>query len=165
MNRVNDSQTVAYPAGVASPSSPPLPPLPYWAWGCVVASKAPFTINPQQASALGLRIRRLGGMSPEQVGRFLGYNVPRYNKNSYFFSSVDDAMTAWLPALCLERVSEPGYMGVLQITYRVPVAARRQVPSAATPVRTYRDPRIATWTKKQAQQQLQERRAAWGGVA
>jgi hypothetical protein len=116
-----------------------------------VASKAPFKITAQQASALGLRIRRLGGMSPEQVGRFLGYNVPRYNKNSYFFSSVDDAMIAWLPALCLERVSEPGYMGVLQITYQVPVVAKRQAPSAAPQVVTYRDPRLATWTPKQAQ--------------
>ena len=113
-------------------------------------------INAQQASALGLRIRRFGAMDPRQVGRFLGVNIPKKDASPQL-GRIDKAMCKWLPALGLDRHEEEGDYGITYITYRVPVA--KVVPfqrASEPPIKVTYDPSVITWKQSAYNRQRRE---------
>lgn len=139
----------------------------------------PGRITEEQAHALGKRIR-LGAMTPEQVGIFLGYKVPRnktgYNKPSAsWLASIEAAVVEWLPALGLElhveigRTSDSANAGTERyVDFRVP-STKQRPPTTEPKLVGYRDPSLATWTKQEADRKVAERKQRradfWGGAA
>lgn len=144
----------------------------------------PGYITAEQASRLGLRIQR-GAMTPEQIGIFLGYRVPRNGGGSRkptasWVAKIEASVVAWLPALGgsvvlheeLGRTSpETSRSGTERyIDFRVPVAKPALfTPWSGNQVKIWRDPSLATWTPAEADRLRAEHRkrraAAWGGAA
>lgn len=121
----------------------------------------PGYITAEQASRLGLRIRRLRPMTPLEVLLFLGYRVQRWNQKPGSspvpckLLEVEQAVAAWLPALGLELHEEWG-----KTHEKAPTATERYVdfrvpaerPALFTPrpgseCKVWVDPTLATWSK------------------
>lgn len=137
----------------------------------------PGYLTAQQASLLGLAIRRGAPKTPIQVARFLGYNVPAREPGAHkppaeWCRRVEAAVVAWLPALGLElheeigRTSDSPNAGIERyVDFRVPTPKQRDTATGPKLV-VYRDPSLATWTKQEADRKAAERKqkraAFWG---
>ena len=109
------------------------------------------------------RCQTFGAQTPENIGRAFGINVLR-DKSKRLDRTVLKAVEG-----AVDRLNETHKLGLVKevqqgkrardryVVYRIPKP--QQVAKAAPPVKTYRDPSLATWTPKVERQQ-QRRRAA-----
>ena len=112
------------------------------------------------AQAILSRCKTFGAQTPENIGRAFGINILRSQRlNRTVLGAVEGAVDRLNEAYNLGLVKEvqQGKRRDRYVVYRIPKP--QQVAKAAPPVKTYRDPSLATWTPKVEHQQ-QRRRAA-----
>ena len=113
------------------------------------------------AQAILSRCQTFGAQTPENIGRAFGINILRSQRlNRTVLGAVEGAV---------DRLNEAYNLGLVKevqqgkrardryVVYRIPKP--QLVEKAPAPLKTYRDPSLATWTPKVERQQ-QRRRAA-----